>query len=401
MHVLVIPANYPDETNDSKGCFFRDQVVALNDSGCRVGVLIPPVLYSWLKIRNFSKLPFGHSTLHDGAIPVLRHFSILWIPLCKYFYIKASKYYALKMYQRYVSQYGKPDFIHAHCVFYAGIIAHAIHKKHGTSYFLTEHSTAYQRHLLNQQELYIASTVAGAAQKCLAVSKPFVEKLDQTVGITGGWKYVPNVLAAEYQNTFFAMPEFNPEEFNFCNVSWLSPKKNINLLLYSFRDAFKDDLSVTLSIAGDGEQKQELELLSKELGLERQVQFLGRLSRDAVRDLMVKSHVYVSSSDVETFGVTLIEMLSVGRPVIATRSGGPESIIEHRDGILVPVGDRQALSDAMQCVKNQYAQYDFQKIRERCLARFGSNAVATQLREIYVSAFPADKCNNHDGAAQR
>ncbi len=384
MHVLIIPASYPNEHDAANGCFFRDQALALNNFGYSVGVLVPPVLRSLLKIQEFRISAFGYFFAREDNINIMRYFGVLWIPLSKRFYAKISMFYALKMYERYVLKYGKPDFIHAHGVFYAGMIASEIQRKNGVPYFLTEHSTAYLRDLLSRKELRIATTVAGGAQKCLAVSKFFAEKLNQIKNMSVHWTYVPNLLAAEFENAIFTMPDENSKTFCFCNVSILTPKKNIALLLHAFADAFKGDLSVALNIGGGGQQKIELETLAEKLGLQQQVRFLGPLSRDAVRDLMAASHVYVSSSDVETFGVTIIEMLAMGRPVIAMRSGGPETIIfEPDDGMLVPVGDQQALVEAMIKIRKEYGLFSFEAIRCRCVNRFSAKNVVAQISAIY------------------
>ena len=78
-----------------------------------------------------------------------------------------------------------------------------------------------------------------------------------------------------------------------------------------------------------------------------QVEFPGLLNREEVRNIIQESHVVVSSSIIETFGVTLIEGMSCGKPVIATRSGGPEEFVTPEVGILIPTDDITALANAM------------------------------------------------------
>ena len=96
-------------------------------------------------------------------------------------------------------------------------------------------------------------------------------------------------------------------------------------------------------------------------------------------------------SHIETFGVVLAEALACGLPVIATHSGGPQSIVTEADGLLVPPADVPALADALRTMREQSARYDSADIRARCRARFGEAAVVSQLAAIYADVLAARK----------
>jgi glycosyltransferase involved in cell wall biosynthesis len=93
--------------------------------------------------------------------------------------------------------------------------------------------------------------------------------------------------------------------------------------------------------------------------------------------------MFVLSSIYETFGVVVVEALAAGRPVIATRCGGPECIIGEEDGLLVLPGDVNALADAMIKMRANIRKYKPDGLRARCRARFGENAVIKQLKSVY------------------
>lgn len=69
--------------------------------------------------------------------------------------------------------------------------------------------------------------------------------------------------------------------------------------------------------------------------------------------------------------------------MIATKSGGPECIVNAQNGLLVPVQDVDALADAMLKMFNNINIYDSNKIREDCVSRFGEKSVVSALAEIY------------------
>ncbi|MFA6661181.1 MAG: glycosyltransferase, partial [Bacilli bacterium] len=85
----------------------------------------------------------------------------------------------------------------------------------------------------------------------------------------------------------------------------------------------------------------------------------------------------------ETFGVVLIEALALGKPVISTRSGGPEDIVEETNGLLVPTNDREALGKAMQYMVENYNTYNPQEIQQRCHEKFSEASVAKRLVNVY------------------
>jgi glycosyltransferase involved in cell wall biosynthesis len=90
----------------------------------------------------------------------------------------------------------------------------------------------------------------------------------------------------------------------------------------------------------------ELRALAAELGLADRAHFIG--FRDDVYDVLAASDVLALPSEHEPFGRALIEAMAVGTPVIATRSGGVPEIVEHeRCGLLVEVGDVEALAAAV------------------------------------------------------
>jgi glycosyltransferase involved in cell wall biosynthesis len=134
---------------------------------------------------------------------------------------------------------------------------------------------------------------------------------------------------------------------------------------------------------GEGILRKELQQLVRELKIADQVVFLGQLERERVFMEMNECNAYVHPSHYETFGVTLIEALSCGKPVISTACGGTECIIRDGNGVLVPPQDIEKLEEAMDQVRNEIEHYDPIWIRKDCIERFGSQRIVKQLSSIY------------------
>lgn len=98
----------------------------------------------------------------------------------------------------------------------------------------------------------------------------------------------------------------------------------------------------TLVMVGDGPERPDAEREAKELGVEEDVRFLGRL--DSVAPLLQASDLFILPSQVESFGLAALEAMACGAPVVATRTGGlPEVITDGVDGILEPPGAVEAM----------------------------------------------------------
>jgi len=102
-----------------------------------------------------------------------------------------------------------------------------------------------------------------------------------------------------------------------------------------------------LVILGEGKEEANLKKLSKELGIDKQVLFLG--FKDNPYKYMKRSTIFVFPSLYESFGIAMVEAMSCGVPVIATKSyEGIENIIEQeRTGLLINVGDEHVLAESM------------------------------------------------------
>lgn len=131
-------------------------------------------------------------------------------------------------------------------------------------------------------------------------------------------------------------------------VGNLRPAKDYGTLLRAMATLRTWREGIRLVIIGDGHGSslEDLVRLRRTLGLGEIVRFAG--FRQDVARLLTASDVVVSSSESEGFSLSIVEALWGGKPVVATRSGGPEEIIRHEEtGFLVPVGDHVALAQAI------------------------------------------------------
>ena len=129
-------------------------------------------------------------------------------------------------------------------------------------------------------------------------------------------------------------------------VGRLTEQKDFPTLLRAFA-LLRQKIPARLLILGEGELRQELEMMVKQLGIAEAVTLPGFVPNP--QDYMSKASVFVLSSRWEGLPTALIEAMACGCPVVATDcpSGSKEILAEGKYGKLIPVGDAEALSTAL------------------------------------------------------
>ena len=126
----------------------------------------------------------------------------------------------------------------------------------------------------------------------------------------------------------------------------LTEQKNHKMLIDAFNQVHKKHPEYSLEIYGDGECRGTLAELIRHYGLENSVTLKG-----AVSDLHCQisdAEIFVLSSDYEGLSNAFLEAMMMGFPVISTNCAGADEYIKNKEnGILIPVGDTDALVDAM------------------------------------------------------
>jgi L-malate glycosyltransferase len=130
------------------------------------------------------------------------------------------------------------------------------------------------------------------------------------------------------------------------SVVSLVPTKRYDLLLDAFRSVSARHGDARLALIGDGPQREALERQARESGLAGRVVLAGR--RADIETWLSRADIYVSSSDTEGMSNAVLEAMSSGLPVVATRvSGSEDLVVDGATGQLVDAGDPAALAAAL------------------------------------------------------
>jgi N-acetyl-alpha-D-glucosaminyl L-malate synthase BshA len=141
---------------------------------------------------------------------------------------------------------------------------------------------------------------------------------------------------------------------------------------------------VHLLMAGDGPERGPAEMLARDLGIDRDVTFLGK--QDHVERLIPKAHVLLLPSELEAFGLAALEAMACGVVPVATNAGGVPELITHGvDGFAENVGDVVGQAGRVLSLLNDESLFERMAAaaRQSAISRFATSSVIPQYEAYY------------------
>ncbi|MEU5833980.1 glycosyltransferase family 4 protein [Streptomyces diacarni] len=166
----------------------------------------------------------------------------------------------------------------------------------------------------------------------------------------------------------------------------LAPAKRYDVLIRAFGEVVRERPDWGLRIYGHGREANKLRKLIDELGLYNHVYLMG--SANPIEAEWVKGSICAVTSSLESFGMTIVEAMRCGLPVVATDCPhGPKEIIRDGvDGLLVPTGDVQAIAGGLlRLINDEGLRTRMGKAAHSASARFDPSQVAARYEELMTS----------------
>lgn len=365
MRILVLTSTFPDSIESWNGIFVKEQVdaIAKEHDVCVVKVQVDYSMFKPFFSHKIQKnTSFGyplHRIIVSKSFPIYNQFNYL-----------LTSYWSLK---KIVSDF-KPDLIHCHYSYPSGVIASLISRSYKIPFVTTEHTrikTTFRSFFHRKLSIFAMRR----AYRIVAVSNTLKSEIELE-GIKN-IEVIPNVINVEKFNS--NNQSQSPFIIGFLG-SLNTHNKGLDILLNACANL---PFEFSIRIGGNGKHLEYYKDLAKELGLESKCNFREEILSQNIPDFYKNLSVFVLPSRYETFGIVLVEAMSSGVPVIASKCGGPLDIVNYISGILVDTDNKEQLAKALINIHSNYTNYRSEDIKAYALNSFSSVPFMLKINNLY------------------
>jgi L-malate glycosyltransferase len=296
----------------------------------------------------------------------------------------------LKRIEEKVPEIKKFDLIHAHTLFSDGGTAYLLNQKNGLNYVVSVRSAdiyAFYKYAVFHRP-FIHKVLQNAASVVFishAYKKQTFDLLPKNVvkAIEHKTKVIPNGIDDKWFETTIVQRNNNNKPLRLLFTGSLDKNKNLSTVLKLVHSLkFDDGKEVFLNVAGDGPLREQLITECNQLRLQEMVYFHGNVPIEKLRTLADESDLFILPSYKETFGISYVEAMSRGLPIIYTRGEGIDGFFP--DGVVgysTNPDDPYEMSENIDLILKNYT-----KMSNNCILeskRFNWHDIATEYRELY------------------
>ncbi|MEQ1797227.1 MAG: glycosyltransferase [Lacibacter sp.] len=277
----------------------------------------------------------------------------------------------------------QPALLHLHVVYGFGKEAVQLKKLFGIPFIVTEHISPFPFEWLTDKQATVIEPTREAAAVA-AVGKVQASQIEDYTGVKPF--VIHNVVRSDY---FFYHERSKKEPSKGPDIvltGIYDPRKGVDYLLQSFPALLKKHPGSRLHLAGTA-SLERMAVIEKEVeagGIQHAVKFHGQLTPADLCKLYHQCDFYVCSSEMESFGVSILEALFTGLPVLSTKCGGVLEFMLPENGILIE-NDRtvETLLNGLLDMTERLNSFNRQAISADAVDRFSTN----RIRENYLSLY--------------
>jgi len=184
----------------------------------------------------------------------------------------------------------------------------------------------------------------------------------------------------------------HPDEAIVCHVSNFRKVKRIPDVLHVFAE-IRAQRAAKLIMVGDGPERLPAERLAADLGIAKDVLFLGKTSN--VERILGISDLFLLPSETESFGLAALEAMASSVPVIASRAGGLPEVVDHGvTGYLEDIGDVSAMAQrALHILSSESTLAMFSQQALEAAHRFSMEQIGQTYLELYTSLLHGEQAH--------
>jgi L-malate glycosyltransferase len=167
------------------------------------------------------------------------------------------------------------------------------------------------------------------------------------------------------------------------HVSNFRPVKRVLDVIRIF-DRVHKEVDAVLLLVGEGPERSSAQALGRRLGIQDRLRFLG--TRQSIEEIASMADVLLLPSELESFGLSALEAMAAGVPVVGSDAGGLPEVVRHTEtGFLLPVGDVEGMAArTLEILKDEERRREMgQAGRRRAESLFGADRVVSQYEQVY------------------
>lgn len=281
--------------------------------------------------------------------------------------------------RRFIGKYGSPDILSVQASYPGAIVARSLSEKYQIPFIVTARMSPFPfseflarkgmlKPLLEEplkKALMLLATSDSLKKRLVSFGFSKVEILNNPIDLDFFQPITNNAAIAKMQ---------------ILTVGRMEEQKGIDILL----EAFKQLKGAELVVAGDGSLLEYYQGMAKKFEVSGRVKWLGRCSREEVRSAMQNCSFYVLSSRHETFGNVLLEAMACGKPVVATKCGGPQEIVTKEIGYLSEI-NADDLAHKMNAMMENLDSFNVGAIRKHVVTNYSPEVWLERLERIVTS----------------
>ena len=364
------------------GSFFMEQAAILSNDFNFVLINFRPVKF---KIKNYKKFFKIEKNIYENKISILYLYYPSFKILKNKYFLKWIEKKAFRVLHKYLKKDKITiDLIHAQSVFDAAFWALSYNQEYKTPYLLTEHNQFTLRNV-DKQKIKKLDMVLKKSKFNLVVSNDVIRQ------------FATNYFFSDFINIGNTVDE---KLFNNCNrtksnffeiitVGAYAPIKNQIKALRALK--IIDDLNyknirftwIGINAWGNNCKEEVTNLIQSFNFKNIKIKVVETASKQEIVSALQKSDVFEFTSLCETFGISPLEALFTGVPVITTQSGGVNEFINEENGVIVPVKDFKAIAENIIKILNNELKFNPELISKNAIASFGIKAFKEKIIPIY------------------
>lgn len=383
--VLFLPKWYPNQDDPQLGIFIRKHARAVAQSH-QVAILYlqPDSTIARYQLIHQSKDGLEEFVLYYPSsrvgVQTMKKVLNFW-QYVRYTYIGWKKV---------LDVFGKPAITHIHVMNRPSLLAIYLQIRHQIPFYISEHWSGYITQQYAQQSWLKRQYTQWVFKKAVSTSVVSEQlKVAMTQQHLANVKYViPNVVEAIPESVKCEeLPVIIPAS-SFIIIGMVADLrdeiKNISGVLIAVKKVLKTRQDFQLHIVGGGPDEAILRQKAIDMELQDHVFFHGRQDNQVVLPFLQKIHFLILNSYYETFSVVAAEALAAGKPVISTKCGGPEVFLDEQAGRLIPVGEEEALVEAIQDMLDKYQDFLPSTLKWKVNRFYGLKQIGQKFEQMYV-----------------